>query len=998
MGPKAEVTMSIKQPAGSGRAKNETSTNHSIATPQKSQRSVANWTDSVQWHWDRGIKTIPVHYRDKNPIGHGWQNTTDSLAVFRERVGNAHCNVGILLGGPSQVVDIDLDSESARVLAPKFLPPTDYRWGRPGNPHSHYLYRCRDKVLPPAKFSKPDGTVLLELRGDGQQSVIPPSIHKDTGEVIAYVAQGEPSDADYESLRLITAKIAAAALLLESYPGQGGRNDYVLAVAGALAHGGWDLADAQSFITVLANAAGDDEHDSRMAAIQGTFEKHARKEAVTGLPTLAERIGDEAMRLVSKWLGLQTEGQTHETALELVDSLLAQARVAPSTFVADTLKNPAILPRLVELRTREPALVDSLTTSLKSIDGIRKQDAETLRKAIRDQARISKPQATVTEKYFSNKDGTFMRAGSDGFDLRLANFSPRIAREIIYDDGVEQQRHFEIEVELKDRSITCTCPAGEFGTMNWVATGCGAAAIMEPGHKIREELRVATQTLSGEISQDFRYTCTGWVTDPVSKQTCYAHAGGAIGATGPLATVQTQLDGVMSRYRLPNPVEGDELAACYQAFQRLFDVAPARIMIPLLAGTFRAALGPTDFGLYLVGRTGTGKSELSALANQFYGPELDARHLPGSFTSTGNALEIQTFLAKDALFTIDDFAPAGTRNESQKIQQTAERIIRALGNGASRARLTSDATLRQAKPPRCSVLMSGEDVPTGHSIRARLLVLEVNRGDISQEAWAGALTECQKHAREGRYAGLMATFIQWTAQDRDGRLEALRQSEEALRHQTKHDTLHRRTNDTSVKLIAAWQVVLSFLEEHELVSAEEAAALLESAEDAIAEAVASQQEYQGDNDAADRFLDLIRTAMLQGEAHLTDLDGGRPLHPQLCGYRKSREGEMYPGGSCIGVVNGDSVHLLPGAAIAAAGNVASKQQNHFSFNAVTLGKRLQERGLLQKVDEAREKNVVRMKIGNDRKGYWVLESKTLSIPSISLAIGSPDDSEVEDAA
>ena len=77
-------------------------------------------------------------------------------------------------------------------------------------------------------------------------------------------------------------------------------------------------------------------------------------------------------------------------------------------------------------------------------------------------------------------------------------------------------------------------------------------------------------------------------------------------------------------------------------------VAPETITYPLLAAVYRAVLGETDLAVHLAGPTGVGKSELAALAQQHHGAELDARHLPASWTSTGNSLEGLAFTAKDA--------------------------------------------------------------------------------------------------------------------------------------------------------------------------------------------------------------------------------------------------------------------------------------------------------------------------------------------------------------
>src|SRR5262249_44034411 len=150
----------------------------------------------------------------------------------------------------------------------------------------------------------------------------------------------------------------------------------------------------------------------------------------------------------------------------------------------------------------------------------------------------------------------------------------------------------------------------------------------------------------------------------------------------------------------------------------LLDLAPDRITVPLLGAAYRAALGPCDCAEHLSGPTGVGKTELVALAQQHYGASMDARHLPGSWASTGNALEGLAFAAADALLSVDDFAPGGTSADVARMRREADRLLRAQGNRAGRQRMRADGTLRPAKPPRGLILSTGEDVPRGQSLRA----------------------------------------------------------------------------------------------------------------------------------------------------------------------------------------------------------------------------------------------------------------------------------------
>ena len=93
------------------------------------------------------------------------------------------------------------------------------------------------------------------------------------------------------------------------------------------------------------------------------------------------------------------------------------------------------------------------------------------------------------------------------------------------------------------------------------------------------------------------------------------------------------------------------------------------------------------------------------------------------------------------------------------MQQVTERLFRAVGNLQGRGRLGSDGRLQMATPPRALVLGTGEQVPPGQSIRARLLIAEVGAGDVDLVA----LSQCQSSGQQGLLAGAMGAFVIWLA-------------------------------------------------------------------------------------------------------------------------------------------------------------------------------------------------------------------------------------------
>ena len=329
-----------------------------------------------------------------------------------------------------------------------------------------------------------------------------------------------------------------------------------------------------------------------------------------------------------------------------------------------------------------------------------------------------------------------------------------IIGEVVRDDGVETVRQLEIEAKVQGLPLRFLVPATEYAGMAWAARELGGRAHVFPGQGTKDHARFAIQVLSPDYTERRVFAHTGW--REIDGRQVYLHGGGAIGATGLRTDVETELGSELERFVLPAP--GDPHASL-----QLLDLASLDITVPVLALIYRAPIVPSDITVHLAGPTGVFKSELAALAQQHFAPGMDARHLVG-WHCTGNNLEAMAFAAKDALLVIDDYAPGGSASDVQRLQREAARLIRAQGNRAGRSRLRPDGTLRPTKPPRCTILCTGEDIPGGQSIRARLCMVEVGAGDIDQ----AKLTALQPQAAAGVFAGAMSAFIAWLATDLEG--------------------------------------------------------------------------------------------------------------------------------------------------------------------------------------------------------------------------------------
>jgi hypothetical protein len=376
--------------------------------------------------------------------------------------------------------------------------------------------------------------------------------------------------------------------------------------------------------------------------------------------------------------------------------------------------------------------------------------------------------------------------------------------------------------------------------------------------------------------------------------------------------------------------------------------------------------------------TPTPRLTATALAQQHFGAGFDARHLPGNWTSTENATEELLFLAKDMLVVVDDFAPQGAASDVARLHRAADRVFRNAGNRSARQRMRSDGTLRAPRPPRCLLLATGEDMPRGHSVRARLVAVEMSKDDITSAKLAAA----QADAAAGKYALAMAGYLRWLA----GRYDTVGKDVADALAQTRgagqKDARHMRTPANLAHLLLGWEYFLRFAVEVGAVSEDERQNLLARVRAALEEIGRAQARHHEDADAAAMFLRLLRAAIVSGRAHVASKSGEEPLLPESWGWRRAEVGSgehartvWQSQGDCVGWLDGDDLYLDPESAHAAAQRLATAKGEALPLTSSTLGKRLKEKGLLVTTDAKRESLKVRRTLQGRRQDVWNLRSR-----------------------
>ena len=208
--------------------------------------------DAARRYAQQGRHNVVLKPLEKAPKLKGWRENPAPPEAFQpeDNIGNAL--------GVNGLCEVEGDCAEAIALMPLFLPPTNQIHGRKSRPRSHWWY-VSDGPIETVRYRDPlDNSVLLELRGDGVQTMMPPSRHPEGEEIVWYVNTGEPGNVDHRVLGHYVRRTVGASLLTR-YWANGVRHDLALSLGGALLRNGWSVDSAAGFVSAVATTAGDSD-------------------------------------------------------------------------------------------------------------------------------------------------------------------------------------------------------------------------------------------------------------------------------------------------------------------------------------------------------------------------------------------------------------------------------------------------------------------------------------------------------------------------------------------------------------------------------------------------------------------------------------------------------------------------------------------------------------------------------------------------------------------
>ena len=358
---------------------------------------------------------------------------------------------------------------------------------------------------------------------------------------------------------------------------------------------------------------------------------------------------------------------------------------------------------------------------------------------------------------YKNKDGCLceIKHNKQGeYDKKLCNFTPWIVSEITVDDGVETSTRIRLAgVHESGRTLPeIEIAAEELGNFNWLHKNWGIDCILEQGYGVKDSIRYAIQTTASDATKQMIYTVTGW--KQINGQHHFLMPGDE---------AQTvSLAGRMHGYTMERSFHVEDAAHTLGIL--LSHLAPPEVLLPLLAYTFLTPLNhflklagyEPKFVVFLIGKTGSRKSSLSAMVLSYFG-NFTGTDLPLTFGDTKNSILHHTYVLKDVLTCIDDFHP-GSRQEETRMTETVQTIMRGYGDRAGRGRLRADASPMESRPPQGNAIITGEFPPDiGESGTARYFMLELREGDVD----LNLLSNCQEYAASGSLQRCMFGYLEW---------------------------------------------------------------------------------------------------------------------------------------------------------------------------------------------------------------------------------------------
>jgi hypothetical protein len=320
---------------------------------------------------------------------------------------------------------------------------------------------------------------------------------------------------------------------------------------------------------------------------------------------------------------------------------------------------------------------------------------------------------------------------------------------------------------------------------------------------------------------------------------------------------------------------------------------------------------------------------------------------------TANAIVSKSFAIKDSLLCIDDYKPSN-RRDINRMDNTAQNLVRSYGERTGRQRLKSDSTDIRQKYPRGNAILTGEQTPNiGESGTARMIISEIKSGDVNFDV----IAKLQKNARNNVYSGLMRAYIErlqkiFLNENEEFFIEILRNDFEKFRnhfYERLNKTVHPRTPNILSFLKIGYKYLLEFWglkgKEKDLYEKEFDNILIDLAKEHSAFSVADKPTV--------KFISTLKDLITSEAVRIINIDD----------FPDNSENKPL-----IGYHDDNFYYFIPSVTYNQVCNFYSRQGENFPTNQNALLKQLAEEGFI-KTEPGR--NTLLKRINHKKQGRYV---------------------------
>lgn len=564
------------------------------------------------------------------------------------------------------------------------------------------------------------------------------------------------------------------------------------------------------------------------------------------------------------------------------------------------------------------------------------------------------------------RNGYLYHISENNSPIKICNFAPYITSEVKISDGEESNRYIKMSGILYngDTLDEITVSSDEFSSLNWITRLWGFRCNIEPGYNKKELLRNAIQKTARRSEDKCIYTHTGW--RKIKGEWFYLLPN--------CSKFSVQLDNKLSNYgfNTKEPLIKDVHSLDFIDL----NFVPKGVAYCLIGFVFLTPLNEffkqagfepkTVLGLFA--KTSVRKSSIAALMLSHFG-NFSPDSMPQSFGDTTNSIINIPYYLKDCLSVVDDFHPTSKSDEIVK-NQSAQALMRAIGDRVGKGRLRADGTNLPSHPPRGNIMITGEQVPDiTESGLARLVILWLNSNDVNREQ----ISIFQHQAREGCFRKEMEEYINWIkktylgSEDRTHELVTHLQSSfeferEDFIHWLENNSIscHGRIPEAFTWFYIGLSFYLSFLQQHYSLSDEIKEMHLCEALSQFHKLAAQQASIISKEKPTEIWWNKFKSLLDSNKIYLSDRNTA----------------ELKQNSTLVGYIDQDYVYLLTDPAYQTVKRLCEEQGENFPVTLDTLKIHLFDEGYI-KDKNGRKTLSLRTKSGTIRCTY-IFRSKLKS--------------------